>query len=63
MVIYVCDMFLCCCSQLKLGDSFVGYQDDTTAAVVFQAYHNMRQAQQCDEIIEDELWESEVAFS
>jgi len=25
-----------------LGDAFIGYQDDTTAAVVFQAYHSKK---------------------
>ena len=27
---------------MKLGDAFVGYQEDTPAAVVFQAYHHFK---------------------
>ena len=52
--------FLFMYSQLKLGDAFVGYQDDTTAAVVFQAYHNFKECQPDDENAEDEPPKEEV---
>ena len=28
--------------MLTVGDAFVGYQDDTPAGVVFQAYHHLK---------------------
>ena len=33
-------------SRLQLGDAFVGYQEDTPAAVVFQAYHQLKAEKQ-----------------
>ena len=41
-------------AKLKLGDAFVGYQEDTPAAVVFQAYHHLKAIKQ---------WEVEDAMS
>ena len=41
-------------TKLKLGDAFVGYQDDTPAAVVFQAYHHLEATKQ---------WEAEDTMS
>ena len=42
---------------MKLGDAFVGYQEDTPAAVVFQAYHHLKATKQLDK--EDEMEMSE----
>ena len=44
-------------SDLKLGDTFVGYQEDTTASVVFQAYHNLQERESNSEISEDSMKE------
>lgn len=30
------------CRNFKVGDAFVGYQDDTPAAVVFQVTHLLK---------------------
>ena len=46
--------------QLKVGDAFVGYQDDTTAAVVFQAYHNLKESQPGDKRAKDKPPKEEV---
>ena len=35
-----------CRNRLQLGDAFVGYQEDTPAAVVFQAYHYLKATKQ-----------------
>ena len=42
---------------MKLGDAFVGYQEDTPAAVVFQAYHHLIATKQLEK--EDEMEMSE----
>ena len=44
-------------AKLKLGDAFVGYQDDTPAAVVFQAYHYLKATKQWE--VEDEMSEEQ----
>ena len=43
--------------RLKLGDAFVGYQEDTPAAVVFQAYHHIKALKQWER--EDKIETSE----
>ena len=35
-------MCMCVCRNFKKGDAFVGYQDDTPAAVVFQVTHLLK---------------------
>ena len=42
---------------MKLGDAFVGYQEDTPAAVVFQAYHHLKATKQLEK--EDKMEMSE----
>jgi len=44
-------------SDLQLGDTFVGYQDDTAASVVFQAYHNLQELISNPEISEESVRE------
>ena len=48
--------------RLKVGDAFVGYQDDTTAAVVFQAYHNLKESQPGDKTAQDNPPKKEVTY-
>ena len=48
--------------RLKVGDAFVGYQDDTTAAVVFQAYHNLEESQPGDKMAQDNPPKAEVTY-
>ena len=45
-------------TKLKVGDAFVGYQEDTPAAVVFQAYHHLKAAKQQE--VEDTKSENQV---
>lgn len=42
---------------MQLGDAFVGYQEDTPAAVVFQAFDHLKAAKQLkvDDTISKEL--------
>ena len=35
-------------NKLQLGDAFIGYQEDTPAAVVFQAYDHVKATKQWD---------------
>ena len=46
-----------CSNTLQLGDAFVGYQEDTPAAVVFQAYHYLKATEQCK--IDDKMSEDQ----
>lgn len=54
MYIYICWFNFSNRARLQLGDAFVGYQEDTPAAVVFQAYHHLKARKQ---------WEVEDAMS
>ena len=50
-------LFLLYRTKLKLGDAFVGYQDDTPAAVIFQVYHHLKATNQLE--VEDAMFEEQ----
>ena len=48
---------LSCRNKLQLGDAFIGYQEDTPAAVVFQAFDHLKATQQWE--VDDEISEEQ----
>ena len=44
-------------NKLQLGDAFVGFQEDTPAAVVFQAYDHFKATQQWE--VDDNMSEEQ----
>ena len=54
-VCYLHNLF--CRNKLQLGDAFVGFQEDTPAAVVFQAYDHLKATQQWE--VDDKMSEEQ----
>ena len=55
--------FICIFRNFKKGDAFVGYQDDTPAAVVFQVTHLLKNDDDNREMADEEaclLWRKKV---